>query len=101
VPVPYRASCSPQAWASAAPLLVMRAMLGFEPSLPHGTVEIDPVLPVGASHLAVHGVALGTALVSVEADGDAVALRGLPRGVAVVRPAAVDPPDPVRRPATP
>jgi glycogen debranching enzyme len=101
VPVPYPASCSPQAWASAAPLLVMRSMLGFEPSLPQGIVEIDPVLPEGAAHLAIHGVALGTARVSVEVDRDAVALRGVPRGVAVVRPAATDPPDPVGRPATP
>jgi hypothetical protein len=100
VPVPYPASCSPQAWASAAPLLVVRSMLGFEPCLPEGRVELDPVLPAGAARLAVRGVPLGSAFVSVEVDRDAVALRGLPRGVAVVRPAASDPPDPVSRSAT-
>ncbi len=35
-PVPYPASCSPQAWASAAPLLLLRAFLGWEPDLPVG-----------------------------------------------------------------
>lgn len=31
VPVPYMSSCSPQAWAAGAPLLLARAMLGMEP----------------------------------------------------------------------
>lgn len=30
-PVPYMSSCSPQAWAAGAPLLLARAMLGIEP----------------------------------------------------------------------
>ena len=33
-PVPYPTSCSPQAWASAAPLLLMRALLGLDPDVP-------------------------------------------------------------------
>ena len=37
VPVRYPTSCSPQAWASAAPLLVVRALLGLEPDVPAGT----------------------------------------------------------------
>ena len=34
VPVRYPTSCSPRAWASAAPLLVVRALLGLEPDVP-------------------------------------------------------------------
>jgi glycogen debranching enzyme len=30
-PVEYPTACSPQAWASGAPLLMLRAMLGLEP----------------------------------------------------------------------
>ena len=39
VPVRYPTSCSPQAWASAAPLLVVRALLGLEPDVPAGRIE--------------------------------------------------------------
>jgi glycogen debranching enzyme len=31
-PLPYPASCSPQAWSAGAPLLLMRAALGLEPT---------------------------------------------------------------------
>jgi hypothetical protein len=69
-------------------MLVVRSLLGLEPALPRGTLALDPALPVGAGRLAVAGIPLGDADVSIEVDGDAVALRGLPRGVAVIRPAA-------------
>jgi len=83
VPVPYPASCSPQAWASASPLLVLRALLGLEPDVPTGVVRLDPALDPGC-HLRVEGIPLGGATVSVEVDGDAVAVRGLPAGIAVL-----------------
>jgi glycogen debranching enzyme len=87
-PVPYPASCSPQAWASAAPLLVARCLLGLEPDLPHGYVTIDPVLPPGSTVLRLAGVPLGSSRVTIECERDAVAVRGLPREVMLVRPAA-------------
>jgi glycogen debranching enzyme len=86
-PVPYPASCSPQAWASAAPLLLVRCLLGLEPDLPHGSVTIDPVLPRGASSLRVADVQLGASRVTIECERDAIAVRGLPRNVSLVRPA--------------
>jgi glycogen debranching enzyme len=86
VPVPYPASCSPQAWASAAPLLVLRALLGWEPDIPGGQLVLDPVLPRGATHLAIDGIPLGGARVGVEVRDDAVAVRRLPPGITVLRP---------------
>jgi glycogen debranching enzyme len=88
VPVPYPASCSPQAWASAAPLLLLRALLGLEPDVPGGRVELDPILPEGATRLHLVDMPLGPNRVTIEVDGDAVAVRGLPRGLALVRPSA-------------
>ena len=41
-PVEYPTACSPQAWASGAPLLLLRAMLGLEPTGDH--LLIDPAL---------------------------------------------------------
>jgi glycogen debranching enzyme len=43
-PVRYPTACSPQAWSTGAPLLLLRAGLGLEP---HGDgLVVDPALPV-------------------------------------------------------
>jgi glycogen debranching enzyme len=42
-PVEYPTACSPQAWASGAPLLLLRAMLGLEPV--DGHLLVDPAIP--------------------------------------------------------
>jgi glycogen debranching enzyme len=85
VPVRYPTSCSPQAWASAAPLLVVRALLGLEPDVPDGRIELDPMLPEGATTLSVADLPLAGTRVTIEVDGDAVAVRGLPPGLALIR----------------
>jgi glycogen debranching enzyme len=87
VPVPYPASCSPQAWASAAPLLAVRALLGLEPDIPGGCIELNPVLPAGTRYLQVDHMPLAGGRVTIEFDDGAVALQGLLPGIAVVRPA--------------
>jgi glycogen debranching enzyme len=87
-PVPYPTSCSPQAWASAAPLLVVRALLGFEPDVPSGRLAIDPLLPAGASRLRLDGIVLGTTTIGVEIERDGVAIRGLPKGFTILRTAS-------------
>ncbi len=85
-PVPYPTSCSPQAWAAAAPLLVLRAILGLEPDVPDQIVRIDPRLPDGASAVRLTGVPLAGTLVDIDVDGDAVAVHGLPAGISLARP---------------
>jgi glycogen debranching enzyme len=42
-PVEYPTACSPQAWATAAPFLLLRVLLGLEPH--EGAIEQHPVLP--------------------------------------------------------
>jgi glycogen debranching enzyme len=87
IPIPYPASCSPQAWAAAAPLLLVRALLGLEPDIPNGRVALDPHLPAGASYLSLDGVALGPGLTTIRVDGSAARIEGLPPAVAVSGPA--------------
>jgi glycogen debranching enzyme len=48
-PVEYPTACSPQAWSTGAPLLLIRAMLGLEPVDDH--LVVDPSLPAGIGHL--------------------------------------------------
>lgn len=59
VPVPYPTSCAPQAWAAAAPLGVLTALLRLDPCAPHGRRVADPALPAGWGDVEVRGLALG------------------------------------------
>ena len=46
-PVRYPVACSPQAWASAAPFLLLRAALGIFPDAPRNELRIyNPTFPV-------------------------------------------------------
>jgi glycogen debranching enzyme len=50
-PVEYPTACSPQAWSTGAPLLLLRTMLGLEPV--GDQLVVDPSLPSGLGLLAV------------------------------------------------
>jgi glycogen debranching enzyme len=66
-PIPYPTACSPQAWATGTPLLLLRAMLGLE--VRDGQVSVDPALPEALGRVSVRGVrALGTRW-DIEAQG--------------------------------
>jgi glycogen debranching enzyme len=79
-PVPYPTSCSPQAWASAAPLLIMRAFLGLEPDAPAGTITVQPALPDAWGELTLDSLQLGEATVKVSAQRTEATVHGLPNG---------------------
>lgn len=68
LPVPYPAACSPQAWSSGAPLLLLRAILGLEPDVPNGVIHLDPLLEDG-EELVVRGIDIGGQRLSVHARG--------------------------------
>ncbi len=66
-PVPYPTACSPQAWATGAPLLLLRAMLGLE--VRDGQVTVDPALPDELGWVSISGLkAFGTRW-DLEANG--------------------------------
>ncbi len=48
-PVQYPTACSPQAWSTGTPLLLLRTMLGLEPIGEH--LVVDPALPVGIGRI--------------------------------------------------
>ncbi|GAB0102280.1 glycogen debranching N-terminal domain-containing protein [Nocardia sp. JMUB6875] len=77
-PVPYPTSCSPQAWASAAPLLLMRSFLGLTPDVPARTLTIAPRLPERAGTIRLTDLRLGPATVTIEARGTDAKVEGLP-----------------------
>jgi glycogen debranching enzyme len=82
-PVPYPTSCSPQAWASATPLLLVRAMLGLEPDVPAGELRVRPRVPASVGRLALAGIPIGGRRVDVDATGRSATVTGTPLEVTV------------------
>ena len=66
-PVPYPTACSPQAWATGAPLLLVRAMLGLE--VRDGKLTVDPDLPDEIGSITITGVPAAGHLWDVHAEG--------------------------------
>jgi len=58
-PVPYPTSCSPQAWAAAAPIHLLRVMLGLQPDVPAGVVAIAPCLAPQLGDVRLRDLPLG------------------------------------------
>ena len=64
-PIPMPTSCSPQAWASATPLLLLRLMTGLEPA-PDGTLTVTPMPGLGHD-VALSGIRCGDDVYSLAA----------------------------------
>jgi glycogen debranching enzyme len=79
-PVPYPTSCSPQAWASAAPLLLLRSFLGLDPDCPHRRLAVRPNLPASWGKVTLEGLRLGGLTVQLTATGREATVQGLPGG---------------------
>jgi glycogen debranching enzyme len=75
-PVEYPTACSPQAWATGAPLLVMRTLLGLESDGEH--LIVDPAIPQPLGRIELLNIpgrwgrmdAFGRALSASEDDED-------------------------------
>lgn len=66
VPVPYPVACSPQAWAAAAPLLIVRSMLGLRARADEHVLElVKPHLPTWLGKLTISGLRVGAASVDL------------------------------------
>ncbi|WP_205843966.1 glycogen debranching N-terminal domain-containing protein [Nakamurella deserti] len=69
VPVPYPASCRPQAWSAAAAVMVVQGFLGVRPDVPAGVVELAPAPGLGAIRVQRLRIAGEDIDISVDADG--------------------------------
>ncbi|GIG94833.1 amylo-alpha-1,6-glucosidase [Plantactinospora mayteni] len=67
-PVPYPTACTPQAWASAAPLLFVRTLLGLEAR--DGQLLLDPHLPEEFGRIRLHRMQAFGKRWDLEATGD-------------------------------
>ena len=70
LPVVYPAACSPQAWASAAPVLALWTLLRFDVDVPAGSVWFAPALPPAWQPLELSRVPLAGTRVRVRVDSE-------------------------------
>ena len=76
-PIAYPTSCSPQAWSSAAPLLLLRTMLRIEPSASRSRVTFAHSVPRRFLPLTVDGLRIGSNRVSLRFDDTGHRIDGL------------------------
>ena len=85
-PVPYPTSCSPQAWAAAAPLQLLTTLLRVTPQPRVGRLWCSPAIPRRYLPLHLAGLRLGTARLAIDIHDDGWQLTGLDgTGTALVR----------------
>ena len=85
-PVPYPTSCSPQAWAAAAPLQLLHSLLRFTPELPAGRAWCAPAIPERYLPLHLRNLRLGTSRMAIDVQDDGWDLSGLDgAGVELIR----------------
>ncbi len=65
----YPVACSPQAWAAAAPYLLVQSVLGITVEAPERRLLVrDPCLPRGINQITIEGLRVGPARVSLRVE---------------------------------
>ncbi|MFF7994255.1 glycogen debranching N-terminal domain-containing protein [Kitasatospora xanthocidica] len=82
-PVPYPASCRPQAWAAASAVLVLQSLLGLQADAPNRRLRVRGEVPAGYESLRITGLTVAGQPIEVTTDhSGAVDLRA-PHGFTV------------------
>jgi glycogen debranching enzyme len=76
-PVPYPTSCSPQAWAAGAPLLLLHSLLRFTPEVASRQLWCAPEVPHRYLPLRVSGLRVGKSRLAVEVSDSHWEITGL------------------------
>ncbi|MCI2420654.1 amylo-alpha-1,6-glucosidase [Saccharopolyspora sp. K220] len=69
-PIPYPASCRPQAWSAAAAIAVLQAFLGLEVDVPARQIVIRPPKPSPVGALEVEGLVVADARLDIAIDAE-------------------------------
>jgi glycogen debranching enzyme len=84
MPIPYPTSCSPQAWAAAAPVQLLRALLRVDPWVPRHEVFFAPAWPERYGPIRVHNLPIGNSRVTISVGPDGAGLHGLTDRIEVI-----------------
>jgi glycogen debranching enzyme len=82
-PVGYPTSCSPQAWAAAAPLLLLRSVLRFEPDVRNARLYLAPAIPEWVGRVRVEGIPIMDGRLSLEVDQGELRVLDVPSGLTI------------------
>jgi glycogen debranching enzyme len=85
-PIPYPTSCSPQAWAAAAPIMLVRTLLRLQPDLPSNRIQLAPALPDRLMPLRMDNLPLAEHRLSLDVRADSWDLHGLPQHLSLTNP---------------
>jgi glycogen debranching enzyme len=80
--VSYPVACKPQAWAAAAPFMILQSLLGISARAPENLLTVNqPRLPSWLSHVELHGIKIGDSQISLSfgRDQDATSVSLLSR----------------------
>ncbi|MBT2512099.1 glycogen debranching N-terminal domain-containing protein [Arthrobacter sp. ISL-30] len=92
-PLPYPTACSPQAWASGTPVMLIRSLLRYEAHVSQGGLWLDPVLPRSWGSLHTTNLPMAGGWLTLDVTGSRVSLKGLPDGMVLhrgIRPSLAD-----------
>lgn len=90
-PVRYPTSCSPQAWAAGAGLLVLRSLLRLDADVPRGLIRHATTVPSWLGDFTLDGLVVAGRTARLEVRDGHVALHDLPPGLRVVERGGVAP----------
>jgi glycogen debranching enzyme len=76
-PVPYPTSCSPQAWAAAAPLLLLHSLLRFTPDMGNGRLYCAPAVADRYLPLRVSGLRVGKSRLAIDIGHGSFEITGI------------------------
>lgn len=85
-PIPYPTACSPQAWASGAPFLLIQSMLGMHLDHAEKRIElVNPILPASLQEITIRNLRIGEASgdFTVRRSGKSLSLERASRGLRV------------------
>jgi glycogen debranching enzyme len=92
-PVPYPTACSPQAWAAATPIQLVKSLMGYYPDVALGGLWMDPVLPESYGDLHITNAPMADGRITIDISGSEATVQGLPEGMVFhrgTRPWAAD-----------
>jgi glycogen debranching enzyme len=85
-PIPYPTSCSPQAWAAAAPLQIFHSLLRLTPDLAAGRFWCAPAIPRRYLPVQASNLRLGKSRLAMDIRDDGWHLTGLDNaGITLIR----------------
>lgn len=91
-PIPYPSSCSPQAWAAAAPLLLIRSLLGLQPDATNRTVRMRRTPPSSLTGFTASGIPLAGDRISITVQHEETRLDGPHDDFTLTHDTELDPP---------